>query len=335
MNQVIYNSKRIKDKKRALIIGILGQDGFYLSKLLISKGYEVHGIARRIPNILPNNFSSSIILHECDIVHSGKLSQIIEEIIPYEIFHLAAYHFSSHTKGNKESNLGSFIEVNVNSLYEILETLKIKLPKTRLFYASSSHIFGNPTISPQNEFTNYAPNSLYAISKVAAGNLCNFYREYYNLYVSVGILYNHESPLRPANFLSSLIVNAAANVALGMDYKLTLNDLNGIVDWGAAEDYVEAMWSTLQQEYSDNYIIASGIGRSVFDFVQVAFSHIGKNSIDYVFQNSEIINKNNFKPLIGDSSKIREVCNWRPVISFQELVTSLVDEQINKLREVL
>jgi GDPmannose 4,6-dehydratase len=335
MNKVIHNPNRIKDKKRALIIGILGQDGFYLSNFLISKGYDVHGVARKSPEILPINFSPLINLHECDLVYRGKLSQIIEEISPDEIYHLAAYHFSSHTQGNKESNLQSFIEVNVNSVYEILEILKIKLPNTRFFYASSSHIFGNPIISPQNETTNYNPNSLYAISKVTAGNLCNFYREYHNLYVSVGILYNHESPLRTNNFLSSLISNVAAKAYLEIDCKIYLNDLDAIVDWGAAEDYVKAMWSTLQQDYSDNYIISSGVGRSVLEFVQIAFSHIGKNSIDYVFQNSKIISKNNFKPLIGDSTKIREICHWKPIISFQELVTSLVDEQITKLREVL
>jgi GDPmannose 4,6-dehydratase len=319
----------------ALIIGVLGQDGVYLSNFLISKGYIVHGVARNIPDIFPISMSSSIILHECDLVNRGKLSEIIEEVMPNEIYHLAAYHFSSHTNGNKESNLYSFIDVNVNSLYEILEFLKINLPHTRLFYASSSHIFGNPVNSPQNELTNYAPNSLYGISKVTAGNLCNFYRDHYNLFVCVGILYNHESPLRPPNFLSALIVNSAANVALGIESKLFLNNLNAIVDWGAAEDYVKAMWSTLQPEYSDNYIISSGVGRTVFDFVNIAFLHIGKNPMNYVFQNNKIIdnnnNNNNIKPLIGDSTKIKIKCNWNPNISFQELVTNLVDNKIKLL----
>ena len=319
------------NKKKALIIGILGQDGHYLSKFLITKGYEIHGVARSIPSILPNNFYSVINIHFCDIVDKVKLRKIILDVKPDEIYHLAAYHFSSHTEANKENNFQTFLDVNVNSLHEILEIIRVELPNSRLFYASSSHIFGKATVSPQTELTNYTPNSLYGISKVTSGNLCNFYREYHNIYASVGILYNHESPLRTTNYLSSLIASAAAKAHLGVYDKLYLTDLNAIVDWGAAEDYVEAMWSTLQIEQSNTYIISSGVGRSVNDFVQVAFSHIGKTPNDYIFQKDNRISNFNSHPLIGDPTKIKSKCNWSPKITFQSLVTNLVDKQILKM----
>jgi GDPmannose 4,6-dehydratase len=322
-------------KKKALIIGVLGQDGYYLSKFLISKGYEIHGIARSIPSFSTNDFYSVINIHFCDIVDKVKLRKIILEVKPDEIYHLAAYHFSAHTEANKENNFQTFLDVNVNSLYEILETLKMKLANSRLFYASSSHIFGSPAFSPQTELTNYTPNSLYGISKVTSGNLCNFYREYHNIYASVGILYNHESVLRTTNFLSSLIANVAAKAYLGFDDKLYLTDLNAIVDWGAAEDYVEAMWSTLQIDKSDTYIISSGVGRSVNDFAEVAFSHIGKSAIDYVFQKDVEIYNLKSHQLIGDPTKIKLKCNWSPKTSFQSLVTNLVDKQISKLSSKL
>lgn len=224
-----------------------------------------------------------------------------------------------------------FNSINLLATNEILDTIRRDLVKCRFFYASSSHIFGKVAHYPQNEKTPYRPDSLYAITKAAGNELCKFYREYYGVYASVGILYNHESPRRPLSFVTSQIAEAAAKASLGMQVRLTLKDLDAIVDWGAAQDYVRAMWLTLQQSCGNDYVIASGVPRRVHEFSKVAFEQVGLNANEFIFQDQDI-KKNEELPYVGDSSKIQSTCDWHPVTSFNDLVIEMVKAHLNHLK---
>lgn len=318
-------------QKKALITGISGQDGSYLAEYLYSKDYNVHGVDisfAQLPLQIKNMLSGQ---HEIDLSKPKLLKKLIQKILPAEIYHLAAYQFSSQKDGNIKMSFEPFNSIHLLATNEILDTIRRVLLKCRFFYASSSHIFGKVEHYPQNEKTPYRPDSLYAITKASGNELCKFYRKYYGVYASVGILYNHESSRRPFSFVTSQIAEAAAKASLGMQVRLTLRDLHAIVDWGAAQDYVRAMWLTLQQSYGDDYIVASGVPRSVHEFSKVAFDYVGLNANDFIFQDQNI-RKNEGFPYVGDSSKIKEICNWYPAISFNDLVIDMVQAQINRLK---
>ena len=317
--------------KKALITGVSGQDGFYLSELLLEKGYEVHGIRRYLSN-------STIVLDkrikyydEIDIASKNSISRLIREVEPDEIYHLAAYHFSSQNEENKKNLFDQFYQVNLFCTNEILESINKFVPDCRFFYASSCHIFGKPDISPQNEKTPFRPNSLYSITKCAGTNLCKFYREYHNIYTSVGILYNHESPRRSNSFVSTQIAETAAKASLGIPAKLILQDMDAKVDWGSAKDYVLAMWLSLQQSVGDDYIISSGNNHTIREFAKIAFDSVGLDFSEYIFQQSNH-KKTNIIPYLGDSKKIRKECNWNPMLSFNDLVFEMVEHNISVLK---
>ena len=319
--------------KRALITGIAGQDGSYLAELLIEKGYEVYGVDKSFSQLTLEFKNDISQLYEIDLTKPNLLRKIILKIKPDEIYHLAAYHFSSQKDGNNKMSFVPFNAINLLATNEILETIRGDLDKCRFFYASSSHIFGKADNYPQTEKTPYRPESLYSITKAAGNELCKFYREYHNVYASVGILYNHESPRRALSFITAQIAEAAAKASLGLPVKLIVRDLDGMVDWGAAEDYVNAMWLTLQQPQSSEYVISSGVPKRVKDFVQIAFDHVGLKANDFVFQ-EQPINKTESIPYIGDSTKIRTVCDWQPNVSFNELVIEMVDSHIDRLKNI-
>ena len=316
--------------KKALITGISGQDGSYLAEFLLDKGYEVFGVIRS-SSVLPAHISKRVKkLYEIDISKPELLKKIILEILPDEIYHLAAYHFSSQNEGNKKKSFDKFYSINLLATNEILETIRFYRPNCRFFYASSCQVFGKVNSSPQCEKTPFQPDSLYSISKVAGANLCKFYRDHHNIYTSVGILYNHESVRRPISFVTTLIAESAAKAYLGYPVKLELRDINALADWGAAQDYVRAMWLTLQLHNGDDFIISSGLTHSVQDFAEIAFRSVGLNSINYVFQDP------NFKsilkvPFIGDNTKIKNECNWSPNISLKNLIKDMVQAQIELL----
>ena len=318
--------------KKALITGISGQDGSYLAEYLHTKGYEVHGadlsfsqLPLQVKNIIAG-------LYETDLTRPKLLKRLIQKIIPDEIYHLAAFHFSSQKNGNIQMPFEPFNSINLLATNEILDTIRHNFENCRFFYASSSHIFGKVDHYPQNEKTPYQPDSFYSITKAAGNELCKLYREYYGVYASVGILYNHESPRRPLSFVTSQIAEAAAKASLGMQVRLTLRDLNAIVDWGAAQDYVHAMWLALQQPCGDDYVIASGMPRRVREFSRVAFDYVGLDANNFVFQ-EQATNTNKEFPHVGDSSKILSKCGWHPVISFNELVIDMVKAHIVRLTQ--
>ena len=313
---------------RALIIGIAGQDGYFLSNFLYEKGYKIHGIDCKHPSDLKQTVKSINII---DLRDSGKLESVVRDIQPDEIYYLAAHHFSSQRNGNKMGALMPFLSVNLLPVEHILQILSQQFSESRFFYAASSHVFGSPDTFPQTELTPLRPNSFYAISKAAALHLCLYYRQTHGLYTSVGILYNHESQRREMSFITTQLAHMAALAYCGTPHKLIVRSLDSVVDWGSAEDYVRAMWLTLQQPYGDEYIIASGIPHTVRDFASVAFSYVGLNAEDYILQDeSAVFSK--AVPYIGDPSKIRKMCGWNPLITFNELVHSMVKNEISKLQ---
>jgi len=317
--------------KKALITGVSGQDGFYLSELLLEKGYEVHGIRRYLSNSTIDLDKRIKYYNEIDIASKNSISRLIREVEPDEIYHLAAYHFSSQNEENKNKLFDQFYQVNLFCTNEILESINKFVPDCRFFYASSCHIFGKPDVFPQNEKTPFRPNSLYSITKCAGTNLCKFYREYHKIYTSVGILYNHESPRRSNSFVSTQIAETAAKASLGIPAKLILQDLDAKVDWGSAKDYVRAMWLSLQQSIGDDYIISSGNTHTIREFAKIAFDSVGLDFSEYIFQQSNH-NKTNVIPYLGDSTKIRKECNWHPMLSFNDLVFEMVEHNISILK---
>jgi GDPmannose 4,6-dehydratase len=319
-------------KYRALITGVNGQDGFYLAEWLLRKGYEVHGTVRspsKIPLELKERLAGISVIN---LIKPQLLADVVRQVRPYEIYHLAAHHFSSQGSENYTSQLDPFVSVNLLAADAALKVLRYELPNSRFFYAASAHIFGRPEVCPQTETTPHWPDTLYAISKSAGVHLCRYYRESHGIYTSVGILYNHESPRRPVSFVTTQIARAAAQAFLGKPKPLAIRNLDAIVDWGAAQDYVKAMWLTLRQPFGDEYIIASGISRTVQDFANEAFDYLGLRADVFVFQDQKTIRTESL-PYVGDSSKIRRTCAWEPSVSFRDLVRSMVDVQLHSLRE--
>jgi GDPmannose 4,6-dehydratase len=316
-------------RPRALITGVSGQDGSYLAEWLWEHGYEVHGIVRTASKIAPTLMENLASVSVIDLTAQHLFADLIRQVRPDEIYHLAAHHFSSQVT-ERSADLESFLSVNLLSAQLALEVLRDKLPKSRFFYAASSRIFGVPEVCPQTEMTPQRPDTPYAISKSAGFHLCRYYREKYDLHATVGILYNHESPRRSASFVTTQIALAAARAFVGEPEPLIIRDLDAMVDWGAAEDYVKAMWLTLQQPFGDDYVIASGIRRTVRDFAAAAFDCLGLSSDEFVFQDPKTVRVERL-PYVGDSSKIRRVCAWEPSISFRDLVRSMVGAQLHSL----
>jgi len=317
----------VKNMKKALIIGIAGQDGLYLTKFLLSKGYKVHGVDARMMSLLPDLNAKLASMSIIDLSDQQVLTEILKKVQPDEIYYLAAHHFSSQSGNNFAGTIYPFISINLLAVNNILEVIREEALRSRFFYAASAQIFGSTDESPQKETTPHRPDSPYSISKSTGFYLCRYYRDFFGMYASVGILYNHESPYRSIDFVTTKIARAAALAHLGKSEPLILRNLDAVVDWGAAEDYVVAMWLTLQQDNGGEYIISSGVPHTVRDFAKEAFGHLGLNLENYIFQDKNKVASSRL-PYIGDSSKIRNVCRWKSKISFEQLVRSMVDHQL-------
>lgn len=321
--------------KKALISGITGQDGSYLAELLISKGYEVHGIIRRastfnterIDHIYtdPHEKNSKLFLHYGDMSDGGQLTNLIYNIKPDEIYNLAA---QSHVRVSFDmpEYTGNITGLGVTRLLEVVRRSEID---TKIFQASSSEMFGN-SLPPQNENTPFKPCSPYAISKVYAYWMAVNYRKAYNMFVCNGILFNHESERRGETFVSRKITRAVARIKLGLQNKLYLGNLDSKRDWGHAEDYVEAMWMMLQQDKSDDYVIATGETHSVKDFLQEAFGYVGLDWKEYIEIDPVYFRPTEVNVLMGDSSKAQEKLGWKSKVKFKELVRTMVDSDMSK-----
>ncbi|WP_410510389.1 GDP-mannose 4,6-dehydratase [Methanosarcina hadiensis] len=329
--------------KIALITGINGQDGKYLSELLINKGYIVHGIRRGNPQADTKD-EKNIHFHYCDLTDYSEIIKIIQNIQPDEIYNLAAQSNvkTSFEKPEYTTLTNALVPLKI---LEIIRTLGLE-KKTRFFQASTGELFGNSHEIPQKETTPFYPKSPYAVSKLYAYWICVNYREAYNIFACNGILFNHESPIRPESFVSRKVTKAAARIKKGLQDKLYLGNLNAKRDWGFAGDYVEAMWLMLQQDKPEDYVIATGEAHSVRELVELAFREVdieiewegeGLNEVGKDASNKRIlveIDPAFYRPveanlLVGDPSKARELLDWKPRITFEELVRMMTRNDIN------
>ncbi len=355
--------------KKALITGITGQDGSYLTELLLSKDYEVHGIIRRASTfnteridhlyVDPHDPKSKLFLHYGDITDSGQLTNLVYNIQPDEIYHLAA---QSHVRISFD--MPEFTgDVTAIGTTRLLEAIRKSGIKTRFYQASSSEMFGDAP-PPQNETTPFRPRSPYAVAKVYGYWMAKNYREGFGMFATNGILFNHESPRRGETFVTKKITRALARIRLGLQNKLYLGNLDAKRDWGYAPDFVEAMWLILQDDKPDDYVIATGESHSVREFVNLAFQYGGieiewrgtgleekgivksfLSNVDFLqfgLREGDVlieIDPRYFRPLEvehlrGDASKAKNNLNWEPKVGFQALVQIMVDSDIKELEEM-
>jgi len=315
--------------KKALITGITGQDGSYLAELLLDKGYEVHGIIRRVALEDPSHrlwrikhIVDQIHLHPASLESYASIFEVVEKVKPDECYHLAAQSFVSYSFEDEFST----INTNINGTHYILSALKTRAPQCHFYFAASSEMFGKVNQSPQNEETPFHPRSAYGISKVAGFDLTRNYREGYGIFACNGILFNHESPRRGFEFVTRKITSHAVKIKLGFEDKLKLGNLEAKRDWGHAKEYVRAMWLMLQQDKPDDYVVATGETHSVEEFAKLAFDYVNLDYREHVE-----IDQNLFRPaevylLLGDCSKARKVLNWSYSLSFEELVRDMVEK---------
>jgi GDPmannose 4,6-dehydratase len=317
--------------KRAVITGISGQDGSYLAELLLEKGYEVVGVVRRLST--PNHWRiehllDRIELRPADLLDQLSLIQVIEDVRPHEVYNLAAMSF---VPASWEQPLLTG-EYNAQGVTRMLEAIRQVDTSIRFYQASSSEMFGKVRETPQSETTPFYPRSPYGVSKVFAHYITVNYRESYDLFAVSGILFNHESPRRGLEFVTRKVSDGVARVKLGLADTLALGNLEAHRDWGFAGDYVRAMWSMLQQDAPDDYVISTGISHSVRDLVRIAFSHIGLDWHNYVETKQSLLRPAEVEHLIGDSTKAREVLDWSPTIDFDHLVGKMVDSDLQRLQ---
>lgn len=322
--------------KKALITGITGQDGSYLSELLIKKGYEVHGLVRRVALEDPehrlcriNHLLDKIIFHSGSLESYASVFKVVEDIKPDECYHLAAQSFVGYSFEDEFST----IRTNIDGTLFILSALRERVPKCRFYFAGSSEMFGMVAESPQTEKTPFHPRSPYGISKVAGFDLTRNYREAYNLFASNGILFNHESPRRGFEFVTRKITRAVAEIKAGLRSELKLGNLEAKRDWGFAGDYVEAMWLMLQQDKPDDYVIATGETHSIKEFLELAFKQVGLNWEDHVSVDEKFYRPAEVNLLIGDYTKAKKMLGWEPKIKFKDLVKMMVDEDLRLISE--
>jgi GDPmannose 4,6-dehydratase len=326
-----------KMPKRALITGITGQDGSYLAELLLSKGYEVHGLRRRSSSFttqridhLLNDFrhdsDARLLLEYGDLADATSLVKLLYRLQPDEIYNLGA---QSHVHISFEIPEYT-ADVTAVGCARILEAVRETGIKTRFYQASSSEMFGS-TPPPQNENSRFHPRSPYACAKVFAYNLTVNYRESYDMFACNGILFNHESPRRGENFVTRKITRAIAQIKRGLQDKLYLGNLAARRDWGYAPEYVEAMWQMLQQDAPDDYVIATGQSHSVQEFLSAAFESAGLEWQKYVEIDPQYYRPAEVNDLIGDASKANKILGWQPATLFPELVHILVDGDIKLL----
>jgi len=325
----------MKNRPRALITGITGQDGSYLAEFLLEKGYEVHGTVRRastsstkrIEHLLlePNERieADQVELHYCDLSDGTGLTNLVLETEPDEIYNLAA---QSHVRVSFDKPLYTIDVTGVGAL-RVLEAARLlsRQKEVRVYQASSSEMFGAAPMFPQNESTPFRPQSPYACAKVYAYYQTINYREAYDLYACNGILFNHESPRRGEMFVTRKITRAIGRILEGFQDKLYLGNLDAKRDWGFAKDYVEAMWLMLQQDEPDDFVISTGETHCIREFLDLAFGHVGLSWEEYVEIDPRFFRPTDVSVLQGDHTKARELLGWQPKTSFEELIRLMVD----------
>lgn len=313
--------------KKVLITGITGQDGSYLAEFLLNKGYQVHGIIRRVAMENPSQqlwrikpILDKISLHVGSLDSFVSIFKIVEEVKPDECYHLAAQSFVNYSFEDAFPNISANLEGTLN----LLSAIKQIIPSCRLYFAGSSEMFGKVLITPQNEDTPFYPRSPYGISKLCGFHLVRNYRESYNIFACTGIAFNHESERRGFEFVTRKISSGVAKIKLGLERKLSLGNLNAQRDWGYAKDFVKAMWLMLQAKEPEDYVLATGQTHTVKEFVQAAFDYVGLNWQDYIIEDKSLYRPSEDCILRGDNSKAKKMLNWQPTVYFDDLVKIMV-----------
>ncbi|MDA3923244.1 MAG: GDP-mannose 4,6-dehydratase [Kiritimatiellae bacterium] len=329
--------------KRALITGITGQDGSYLTELLLEKGYEIHGIirrsssfnTRRIDHLYqdPHIMGTKLFLHYGDLSDAGRLAKLIYEIQPNEVYHLGA---QSHVRVSFDipEYTADITALGTIRLLEAIRETGME-QKIKFYQASSSELYGKVKETPQTESTPFYPRSPYGVAKLYGHWATINYREAYNMHASNGILFNHESPRRGPTFVTRKITMAAARIKVGLQSSLYLGNLDAQRDWGFAGDYVDAMWRILQQDTPDDFVIATGETHSVQEFCEEAFALLDLDWREYVKHDARYNRPSEVDLLLGDPSKARKVLDWEPKISFKELTRMMVESDMNYARQEL
>ena len=323
---------------KALITGITGQDGSYLAELLLSKGYEVHGLIRRASTFNtsrinhlfkdPHEKGNKFHLHYGDITDGVGIANLIRELEPTEIYNLAA---QSHVKVSFE--MPDFTaQVDAIGTIRILEAIRAAKINTKFYQASTSELYGS-TPPPQSEISPFAPRSPYAAAKLYSYWVVRNYREAYGLHATNGILFNHESSRRGETFVTRKITMAAAKIKLGLQEKLYLGNLEATRDWGYAPEYVESMWLMLQQEKPDDFVVATGVGATVRDFCEVAFSRLELDYKDFVISEDRYIRPTEVDALVGDPSKIKKILGWEAKTHWKELAGIMTDADVKLITD--
>lgn len=320
--------------KKALITGINGQDGAYLSEFLLDKGYEVYGTLKR--NSVSENQTARLDkvynrlnLHYADMTDLSSLINTLQKVQPDEIYNLAA---QSHVRISFDQPIYTANVTGIGTL-NLLESVKIINPKIKIYQASSSEMFGNSidTDGFQRETTPMNPVSPYGCAKLFSYNICRNYRNSYNMFISNGILFNHESPLRGTNFVTNKVCKEAVKIKKGLSKELKLGNLNATRDWGHAKDYIEAMWLILQQEQPDDFVCSTGISHSVKYLCQYVFNQLGLNWEYYVKQDEKFLRPEELNDLKGDSKKLTNKTGWIPRYSFESMLDEMIKYWLNKI----
>jgi GDPmannose 4,6-dehydratase len=323
----------------ALITGITGQDGSYLSELLLDKGYTVHGIVRRSstldrPRLAvqyndPEIYGKRLFLHYADLTDTTSIRRIIAKTQPDEFYHLAG---QSHV-GLSFEIPESTCDLTAMGTLRIMEILRDQPNRPKFLHASSREIFGSPVTSPQDESTPINPNSPYGCAKAFATQLVRVYRESHGLFFCNAICYNHESPRRAENFVTRKISLAAARIKLGLQKKLSLGSIESARDWGYAKEFADAMWRVLQHDSPGDYVLATGTSYTVRDFVEAAFKHVGLQYQDFLEIDDRFIRPADAEFILGDATKAKQVLGWNPKVTMPELVSLMVDHDLDQLRK--
>ena len=323
--------------KTALITGIAGQDGSYLAEHLLDLGYQVHGLVRR--NSVPehqesriSHLAADVSVHYADLNDMGGLDRLFDAIKPDEVYNLAA---QSHVRISFEIPYFT-AQTNALGVLNILELIRNSYPKVKFYQASSSEMFGDSVDSDnfQRETTPMHPVSPYGCSKLYAYHITRNYRKSYSIFASNGILFNHESPRRGSNFVTSKVIKTAVQIKLGQEQSLVMGNLDSYRDWGHSRDYVQAMRKIMQHTQPDDFVVSTGITRSVRDLVDLVFSLLDMNYLDYVTQDPKYMRPEELPYLKGDSKKIRETLGWEPTTTFEEMISEMVQFWFNQLSKV-
>jgi len=315
----------------ALITGITGQDGSNLAELLLSKGYAVHGVVRRVALEDPSHrlwrlrhILGRITLHNASLESYASLVRVVAAVNPDELYHLAAQSFVSYSFEDEFSTLNT----NINGTHYLLSALHEIAPRCRFYFAGSSEMFGLADLSPQSEETPFHPRSPYGISKVAGFHLARNYREAYGIYACGGILFNHESERRGYEFVTRKVSLGVARIKLGKESELRLGNLEARRDWGYSPDYVRAIWQMLQQPEADDYVVATGETHSVRELVEASFGVVGLDWRDYVRIDTDLFRPAEVRELCGDPRKAQQRLGWEPQVRFSELVQRMVESDL-------